>query len=169
MKKTNAFNISVSALFVAVSVLICFIASLFPTMSLSITAVTGIATSIVLIECGYKYSILLYIASSVIALILVPEKQCVLFYMLLFGHYPIIRGLFHKLKNTVLIWGMKLVVESFLYFLVYVLSIYVLGVEEVVGWSNYFLSVALLLPVFVFYDICLGKIMHLYVLKHIFR
>lgn len=152
-------------MFTAVSVFLCFFASIFPSMSLSITAIAGMVSAIALVQCGYKYSALVYIASSILALLLVPNKQCAVFYLVLFGHYPMLKLFTERLKSKAVVWAAKICEAGLLYFIVFLISTYILGIHDSVGKAEAVLTGILFVLVFVLYDICLDRIMRAYISK----
>lgn len=55
-------------------------------------------------------AVITYISTSILSLMLVPEKECVLMYVLFFGYYPIICHSLEKIKTVPLKWLAKLIV-----------------------------------------------------------
>lgn len=64
----------------------------------------------ILEEYGVRYALLLYGATSVLGLLLVPETELALFYALLMGYYPVLRRGLGRVRPTALRWGLKLLV-----------------------------------------------------------
>ena len=105
--------------------------------------------------CGKKYQVLVWLAASLLGLILVPNVEEVLMYLALFGCYPIVRPWFQKWKK----WGRLL--WKTLYF-----NAVTLAVQTLVLWvlvpepMGFGLGIALLLvgnAVFWLYDLLLPK------------
>lgn len=165
MKNDYSKNIALSAMFTAISVFLCFFASIFPSMSLSITGIAGLISAIALLQCGCKYSLLVYIASSILALLLVPNKQCAVAYLVLFGHYPMLKMFTERLKSKVIVWAAKICEAGLLYFVVFLISTYILGIHDSVGAVESVLTGIFFVVVFVLYDICLDRIMKVYISK----
>ena len=155
-------NITLSAAFTALSVLFAFLSSAFPTMSLTILAISGVVSAFALSECGYKYACLTYLAVSVISAFLVPDKTCVAFYVLLFGHYPIVKTLIERVGNRWLSWGIKLLLINALGALIFYLTTSILtpsGDFSLDGGK--FIIIVYNLAV-ILYDLCIGKLMFIY-------
>lgn len=81
----------------------------------------------VLVEYGPKYALLLYTAASVLALLLVPETELALFYLLAVGYYPALRQALGRVRPAVLRWGLKLLVFNAGTALVYLILFALLG------------------------------------------
>lgn len=158
-------NITLCASFTALSVVFAFLSYAFPNMSLTILAICGVISAFALCECGYKYAALMYVAVSVISAVFVPDKSCVVLYVLLFGHYPIVKTLVERVGKTWLAWIIKLALANLLAFAVLYVTLVLLdtvGEIVIMGRKYFFLfyNIAVIL-----YDICVGKIMFLYMAK----
>lgn len=165
MRNDKVRSLTFSAMFVAVSVVICVLASVFPTMSLAITAVAGIVSAIALIQVGYKYALLVYIASSILVLLLAPNKECAVYYTVFFGHYPMLKIFTERVGKRFFAWVIKIAEANVLYAIIFLVTVYIIGISEVVGKTEFFLTAFLFNAVFVLYDICIGRIMMLYISK----
>ncbi len=55
-------------------------------------------------------AVVTYISTSILSLMLVPEKECALMYVAFFGYYPIIYHSLEKIKVSPLKWLAKLLV-----------------------------------------------------------
>lgn len=62
----------------------------------------------VLEEYGIRYALLLYGATSVLGILIIPETELALFYVLVMGYYPVLRRGLQRLHPAVLRWGLKL-------------------------------------------------------------
>ena len=166
MRNNKVRNLAFSSMVVAVNVVICAVASFFSTMSLAITAISGIVIAFLVLQCGYKYSLLAYIASAVLAILLTPNKECAIYYALLFGHYPILKLFLQRIEKKFFVWLIKLLAANVLYAVVFVITTYIIGVSEVIGNYEFYITMLLFNIAFVLYDICLDKLMLLYLYKY---
>ncbi len=68
--------------------------------------------SLLLIPAGEEYgpraALLLYLATSVLGVLLVPDKELALFYALVLGYYPVLRGALARIRPAPLRWAAKL-------------------------------------------------------------
>lgn len=165
MRNGHVRKLAVSAMFTAISTAICIIASFLPTLSVSLVAIAGIAASIVLIECGYKYSFLVYIASSVLVLLLAPDKEIAVIYAMMFGHYPMLQSIMNRIGSSFWRWFVKVITANIMLVLLWLVITYVLGISEYTGAGEFFVIAGLYNFAFVLYDICLKRLMRLYIIK----
>jgi len=115
----RTFRLTFSALICALSVALLWLSSFFPTLSLTIVAISGILMIAVLIECGYKHAVLCFAAASLLSLLLVSDKVNVLFYIFILGSYPIVKSVLEKIRNIKLSYFVKLVYCNLLLLVLY--------------------------------------------------
>ncbi len=163
--KNSVSKLALTSVFTAVSVILCFVASLFSTISLAICALTGIVTLLMLMNTGYKYTFLHYIAVSVLVLLLCPNKECAIYYIFLFGIYPIYKLYIERVKNRIVLWTLKILAANLLYALVWILTIRIMGLSENPLVIETVITFILYNITFVVFDICLTRIMFFYILK----
>ncbi len=152
-------------MFVAVSVVVCILASFFSTMSLTITAITGVVSAIAVVQCGYKYALLTYIASSFLVFLFVPNRECVVYYILFFGHYPLLKVFLERIRSKILRQSIKFIIGNFLFALSMWLLLKLVGIEEDLGRKELLILTVLFNGAFLLYDILLGRIVSVYIGK----
>jgi len=167
MRENKVRSLTESAMCVAFSVILCVLAAVFPTMSLAITAMSGLVSSIILVRCGYKYASLTYIASSILLFLLAPNRECAVYYVVLFGHYPMLRTFTERIGKKALVWIVKILEANILYTAVFVVATFIIGVADEVGTTEKVITALLFNIAFVLYDICVGKFMMAYISKHL--
>lgn len=86
----------------------------------------------VLEEYGKKYALLLYAVVSLLSLFLVPDKELVLFYVLVLGYYPVLRVRLNNIRRGVLRWMAKFGCFNAAVVVMYALLIVVLAPPELV-------------------------------------
>ena len=94
MKSTK--KITLCGLVAALSVVI-MLTSYFPYLTYAIPALAGLFMMIPLIECGLKWSISTYVASSFIIFI-TGETESKILYVMFLGYYPILKSIIEKIS-----------------------------------------------------------------------
>lgn len=79
------------------------------------------------IEIDKKWALGVYASTSIISLLVVPNKEAALFYALFFGYYPIIKAIFESKLPRVVEYILKFTVFNLSVVAVYFLVINVLG------------------------------------------
>lgn len=121
----------------------------------------------VLEEYGPRWAMLLYAAAAVLALLLVPETELALFYLLAVGYSPALRGALERVRPAALRWGLKLLAFNSGTALVYLLLFALLGPavgRELLQDGPAMLALLLALGnlAFVFYDRALAVLTRCY-------
>ncbi len=106
MKKTK--KLTLSATFTALSVVILLLASFLEIADITVSMVASAILVLAIIELGISYSVMIYLATSLISLMLLPQKFIGLVYLAFCGLYPIIKLKFDRLPRL-LSWIVKFV------------------------------------------------------------
>ena len=150
----NTRLLTLSALLAAAGVALVYLTAAVPTMQLALVAIAGLLPAIPLLLGGMKWGFLTFAATGLLALILGIDKEAAVLYLLLFGHWPMVKSLIERhVKNRVLEWTVKLAVCNLLFLAVYFL-VRLLGIDmSELGmplWLFWLVGVAS----FVLYDLC---------------
>ena len=87
----------------ALSVSIMLLTYLSPFFVYTAPQFAGVTLLVIVAELGYKWAFGAYAAISLLSLFLIADKEAAVFYVMLFGYYPILRGLIEqKIRNTAL-------------------------------------------------------------------
>ncbi len=162
-KRKQGFDkrIVICGVLVALSIIILYIGSMFQTLDLTMSAIVSLLVVVIVIEMGYNYAWLTYVATSILSLVLLPQKTPAIFYACFMGFYPIIKSHVERINSAVLRWIIKLVVGNVaLVAMFLLLSIFV--PEEFVGGWMLVATYVLGLTAFIMYDIALTKLISLY-------
>lgn len=96
MKKSK--QIALSGVFTALCVVSLFLGSLFQSLDLSAAAFASLIVLVSFIELGKVWATGVYLASSLLSIILLPNKSAAVVFALFAGFYPIIKALLNRIK-----------------------------------------------------------------------
>jgi len=96
MKKSR--RLALAGIFTALCVVVLFIGSVFQTLDLSAAAFGSIIILIAFIEIGKKWAMGVYLAASLLSLLLLPYKTPAAVFALFSGFYPIIKEPLNRIK-----------------------------------------------------------------------
>ena len=120
--RRNTRLVTLSAVLTAAGVALIYLTAAMPTLQLAITAVAGMLAAIPLLLGGIKWCFLTYAATGLLALVLGIDKEAALFYLVLFGHWPVLKSIFEqRIRSAVLLWAVKLAVCNLLFLLLWLL------------------------------------------------
>ena len=127
--KKKTFNIALCGILSALGVVIMMITAIVPTATYAMPAMASLLLTVIVIEINRNWALASYFVVSVLSLLLVPDKESVVFYILFFGYYPIYKQIIEsKIKFQWLQWILKIAVFSISAVAVYYIAIHILGV-----------------------------------------
>ncbi len=160
MKKAK--KVAFSGVFTALCTVLMLIGSLFQSLDLSAAAFGSIVVLIAVIELGKGWALGVYIASSLLSLILLPNKSAAVIFALFTGFYPIIKVFLNKIKPIFLSYIIRVVFCNLALSLLIFLSVKVFGLtEDLIGFN--FLIYFVANVTFIVYDFALERIAVTYV------
>jgi hypothetical protein len=91
-------------------VILCllFAASVLPTGRLALLALSSMVLSMAVVEYGCFYGFLLYMASGLLGLAILPDKLVCAPFIAFFGYYGILKALIERLRRLWLEWLLKI-------------------------------------------------------------
>lgn len=169
--KRRTFNLSLCGVVSALGVAVLMITLVVPTTTYASSALAGILTGILVIECNKKWAIASYIVVSIVSVIIVPDKEAVAFYLLLFGYYPITKQIIEgHIKNKYIQLVVKIINFTIPTIACYYLSIFVLNVSpeefNILGVNLPIVFLLIGIVVFLIFDNALTGLITLYINKY---
>lgn len=115
-------RITLSGILAAATLLTLFLATTLPTNRIFFYGLSSLFCAIIIIEHGVKAGVVFYLGTSILALILIPNKLRLIPYLLILGHYPIwktyIEKINHPVKEVILkLFGLNMFTLASYYFL----------------------------------------------------
>ena len=104
--RTMAF----SALIAALTVILLYFASIWPTGKIGLVAAASLFTAAAVVEAGLLSGLYVYIVSAALGMLIIPDRSAAILYVLFFGYYPIIKSLIERIGLIFLQWILKLAV-----------------------------------------------------------
>ena len=163
VQQTNIKKLVLSSILTAIGTAILILSSFFRTIDLTLAVVASLFALFARLEIGRNYALLVYAATSVLALILCPTKFSAFVYLGFAGFYPIIKPQFERLPKF-FSYLLKLLLFNVALSLLLLLCIYVLKLPtEQYGFS---LLIYILGNVtFIIYDLALSQMVYYYAIK----
>lgn len=107
---SNAAKTAIGGMATALSVVLLLPTAL-DVLYIMLPAMAGLITLFCVIELSRGWAFGVYAATSALSIIVVPNKEAVILYVLFFGYYPIIKGLIEgKIKSRVLEYVIKVLI-----------------------------------------------------------
>ena len=159
-QKKRTRRIAVCGMLSALGVVVILLGSLIEVLDLCTAAIASLLCVLVMIEYGRGYPWAVYAATSILALLLAPQKNPALIYAI-FGFYPIVKAYIERLPRV-----LSDVVKGGIFLLLEVLLITVAdmltGADEIMPWYYYAALYALGFVTLWLYDVLLTRLITRY-------
>lgn len=171
MRNRLSFRVALCGVLAALMVAIMLLGTIIPSTTYLCPALAGMLLIPVVWEMGAKTGGLLFGAVSLLSLLLAPDKEAALCFLLLFGWYPLLRPKIQHLQKKPLRWVVKLLLFNLALAAIFALTFFVLGLP--IGGDGELAGTGLLLAgmlalgnlCFILYDVLLTRVSDLYVLR----
>ena len=109
--KNSTFRVAFCGIIAALGLVLMLLTSLVPVGTHAFPCFAGIFIAAVVIEYGWKWGLGVYAVVAVLSLFLAGDKEAVLYFIALFGYYPILKAVFEKnIKNKIILYVLKFAV-----------------------------------------------------------
>ena len=166
MRSNRLKYMTVSAMLSALGVILLSLGSIIEVLDLTAAVLASLLCVYAVIEMGRAYPWMVWLVTSLLALLLLPVKAPALIYALFAGFYPILKEKLEKLSR-VLSWILKLAVFHLSMLAIALLMKLVFHTEIELGtyaWMP-FLIYPLALVCFVVYDLALTRLITFYLFR----
>lgn len=163
----NTSRIALCGVIAALDVVVLFLTGLIPTATVALPALAGYFLIAVVAETSVRYGFAVYAVVAVLSLLLVPDREAALLYIVFFGYYPALYGVLGRIGNRVLCWAAKLAVFNAAMIAEGLLAAFVLmlPMEELLpfGWISIPIFLILLNAIFILYDLSMNGLIVMYI------
>lgn len=167
--KKNTMKLALCGVMTALSLVLMLFEGLFPIASIAIPALAGCLLIPITAHAGLGWAFGTYGAAGLLCLLLAPDREAALIYLLFFGYYPAFFAVVSRIRSPALRWAGKLAHFNAAAIGEALLVMFVLGVspEEftsipIIGAYGPVVLLILANLVFVVYDRALGQVISLY-------
>ncbi|OCN02534.1 hypothetical protein A7X67_15250 [Clostridium sp. W14A] len=180
MELNHSLRLAFCSVVTALGTAVMFLTGMIPVGTYALPAFAGILMISVVAEAGTGWAFSVYAAQSILSVLLAADKEAVLFFVLFFGYYPILKSLLENhLRRIKLQTAVKLIVFNAAAVLDFCLSVAFLSVpKESFSIFGYYLPWLFLLAgnvVFLIYDYAVSLLVITYfsrihpMIKKLFR
>lgn len=140
--------------------------TVFPFLTYALPIISGSLIILIVIEINRKWAFGVYLAVSLLSLLLLADKEAAMMYVAFFGYYPVAKAVIEKRLSGILEYFVKFILFNVSVILAYVLIIYTftIPIDEMGS-----LTIPILLGsgnfIFIIYDITLTRTVDAY-MKH---
>lgn len=161
--KDISYRVALGGIVSALCLLTMFLAGIMPALYLLLPMIAGVLMMIIAVEVNTKWALLTYIAVGLLSMFITFDKEAALIFVMLFGHYPILRFFIQKIRSKPLRMICKLIVCNVCVLSYFFVTVYIFGLDELVeelgefGRFGGIIMLCLANFIFVLYDVNLDK------------
>jgi hypothetical protein len=158
----KASNIAKGGMITALSIILLYFSSIMPTNKLSFMIVASFLIPLSIINLNFRTSLIMYCATSILSLFLVPLKGIVVLYIIFFGLYGFIKFLIEKIRNFPIEILLKLVYFNIVLVLLNLLYKQLFATMIDIKYLTTYLAISIILSqvLFIFYDYLVTLMIH---------
>jgi len=170
--KRSAHRVSLTAMFASMSLLFLYLASILPTMNISMFFLSSVFVMGLVLEEEIGLAFMMFAVVSLLSLLILPNRLLVIPYVVFFGHYGIGKYYIETgIRDKIIRYIVKLLYYNVALVLIYVLSLLV-GTDVLSDVMYFTVPLYFLIPLaevaFVLYDFLFTKVTAYY-FNHIRR
>lgn len=158
-------RLTVCAMLCALGVVMLWLGSVIEIAELSMAVIASLLCVFAVIEYGNPSAFLVFAVTAVLSLILLPNKGTAAVYLLFFGYYPILKGIFERRARFVR-WLLKEAVFHAALVAIFLAWRFLLfPVENVISPWLYLVALIFAEVTFLLYDVALTRLISFYLFR----
>ncbi len=165
----TSVKVSLGGVVAALSLVLMLLTSIIPFGTYAFPAFAGILLVLLVFNLGYAYAFAVYFVTAVLSFLLVTDKEAALYYAMFLGFYPILKGVIERIPSKPVQYIVKLALFNVCMIAAFYIGITLLSIpkESFNLFGVYLPWVFLILGniVFIIYDLCITRLVTLYLLK----
>ncbi len=165
----TSVKVSLGGVVAALSLVLMLLTSIIPFGTYAFPAFAGILLVLLVFNLGYTYAFAVYFVTAALSFLLVTDKEAALYYALFLGFYPILKGVIERIPSKPVQYIVKLALFNVCMIAAFYIGITLLSIpkESFNLFGVYLPWVFLILGniVFIIYDLCITRLVTLYLLK----
>lgn len=163
-----SYKVALGGIVSSLCLVTMFLAGILPAFYLILPMIAGVLLMLITAEVNTEWAMLTYLSVSILSLFITFDKEAAIVFILIFGHYPIIRPYIHKIPFRPVQVIIKLVIFNLCALAYFYLTVYIFGIKEmleefdVAGKYGGWLMLGFSDVIFILYDINLSMIYKIY-------
>lgn len=166
-----SYRVALGGIVSALCLLCMFMAGIMPMFYLILPMIAGVLLMLIAEEVSLSWAWLTYISVSLLSMFITADKEASLVFIMVFGHFPILRLYLQKINVKFLRWLIKLVIFNACIISYFYVTVFIFGIEQMLeemgtlGEHSAEILLILCNIIFILYDLNLYAIYHIYKIK----
>ncbi len=163
-----SYRVALGGIVAALCIVTMFLAGIMPALYLLLPMIAGVLMMIIAQEVSTGWAFLTYIAVGLLSMFVTFDKEAALVFIMVFGHYPILRIYIQKIKLKPLRAAVKLVLFNICVITYFFVTVYIFGLDEMldefdeIGKYGAYIMLGACNIVFILYDLNLDLCREIY-------
>ncbi len=164
-----SYRVALGGIVSALCLVLMFLAGIMPALYITLPMAAGALLMIIVTEVSAGWGLLTYMAVGLLSMFMIADKEAALLFVMIVGHYPVVRSYIDRLKFKWLRTALKLAVFNICAVSFYYVTVYLFGIqqmlEEMKEFGKYGAVILLVLCNFLFllYDFLLDTLCIIYI------
>ncbi len=163
-----SYRVALGGIVSALCLVTMFLAGIIPALYILLPMVAGVLMMVIAVEVSRGWALLTYISVSLLAMIVTFDKEAALIFIMVFGHYPIIREFIRKARPKLICWIIKLIIFNVSIICYFYVTVYIFGLDEMLdefsdfGRYGAYIMLGICNMIFLVYDLDLDFMYRIY-------
>ncbi|MBR6386594.1 MAG: hypothetical protein IKS03_10840 [Ruminococcus sp.] len=163
-----SYRVALGGIVASLCLIAMFLAGILPAFYLILPMIAGLLMMIIATEVSTSWALLTYIAVGLLSLLITADKEAALIFIMLFGHYPILRFYLQKMHFKAVRFLIKIIIFNICVLSFFYITVYIFGIREMIEQFDEFgkygglIMLSVCNIIFVLYDYNLGMFWYLY-------
>lgn len=163
-----SYRVALGGIVSALCLTAMFFAGIMPALYLVLPMIAGVLMMIIAVEVSTGWAWLTYIAVSLLSLFITFDKEAALIFIMLFGHYPILKFYIDRIQVRFFRRMIKLLIFNVCVLLYFFITVYIFGLDQMldefdeIGKYGSYIMLGLCNVIFIMYDINLDVCHNMY-------
>lgn len=164
-----SYRVALGGIVSALCLVTMFLAGIMPALYLVLPLIAGVLLMIIAEEVSKGWAALTYISVGILSLFITADKEAALIFIMMFGHYPILRFYLDRISLSLFRGIVKLAVFNACTLAYFYVTVYIFGLSEVLEDMDEFgryggaIMLAACNLIFILYDYNLRSFHKIYV------
>ncbi|MBO7394773.1 MAG: hypothetical protein J6U16_01485 [Ruminococcus sp.] len=167
--KDKSYRVALGGIVSALCLVTMFLAGIVTPLYIVLPLIAGVMLLIIVEEVSISWAMLTYVAVSLLSLFITADKEAALLFIMLFGHYPMLRFFLQKIRIGIIRLLLKQTVFNSCALSFFYVTVYIFGIKQMIEDMNDFGkygAIALLVlcnVIFLLYDFNLDVVYKVYI------
>lgn len=163
-----SYRVALGGIVAALCLVTMFLAGVLPALYIVLPMIAGVLLMIISEEVSRSWAFLTYIAVGLLSMFITFDKEAALLFIMLFGHYPILRLYISKIPSKLIRGIIKLAIFNICVIGYFYVTVYIFGLSQMVeefgeyGKYGAYIMLGMANVVLIMYDVSLDGAYNIY-------